>query len=343
MAGPDIQTLLAEAERLSAVAEANANKATRETRASPYASRIPSATPSVGEIREAEKVLMGPSGGLWNPPRALAGNAMRAMNEPYAALEALANLSNLKRARLRGYGANVAGAREAMNRNRSDPWRNAPAELFEEIKFPYPQAAGVVTEAVSPFDLPGDTALGLLFSRGLSSRAVRRGASEAASRTSPIRAGAETIVGSAARRRTLSEAGELFEEILTNPKRVNQLANQDPDVYRAARQLEMYHSAYDTHRFPSDIDIDDPKEVLDIIFTELGPAKGNWFLEEIGFAPVFSRDYAPTGTAWMLDWDEVGLEDIVGDLGRQLNPDQDRIRRASEWLRRQGINPDDAF
>lgn len=113
MAGFDIQTLLAEAERLNAVAEANANKATRETRVSPYASRIPSATPSVGEIREAQELLLGGQATAPSPVSYALGaipTALRVNQNPGNRLDILREFANNPRSSTYQRVASEAGA-----------------------------------------------------------------------------------------------------------------------------------------------------------------------------------------------------------------------------------------
>lgn len=158
MAEPtDLDLILSEAERLSATAEATASKPLRELRASQYASRIPSATPAVGELREAQEILTGPTGGLWNPVQTAYERGTQALNEPWAALEMAAEMFDLSQT------PEERQAQMALTwrRQREEPLRSGAAEFMQEIQAPYPEASGFAAEVLNPFEVPLDRAVEL--------------------------------------------------------------------------------------------------------------------------------------------------------------------------------------
>lgn len=72
------------------------------------------------------------------------------MNLPAAALEAVANLTNLRRGRQEGFGANVRGALDVGRRWMDDPNSVNYETYAQEVNFPYPQAFGVGASLVEP-------------------------------------------------------------------------------------------------------------------------------------------------------------------------------------------------
>ena len=146
-----------------------------------------------------------------NPVR----NFQLAVNTPAAGAQALANLTNLRRAQQEGFGANVAGAREVLGSHWRDPGSVNLETYFSEVNVPYAETASLLAAPFEPGIGAGEINL------------IQRGVEAAKTAGAAVFAGGKTLMD--VLRRNADEAGSLG-----RPKHMFRTL-EDEEVYRAAQ------------------------------------------------------------------------------------------------------------